>query len=250
MHTPPKVLALILARGGSKGIPRKNLYPLAGKPLIVWTIEAALAAKKVTRTIVSTDDEEIAAVARSAGVETPFIRPAELAEDNTADLPCYQHALTWLKEHEQYEPDLVVQLWATSPHRLPGEVDRAIALLEQHPDADSVRSVTEPHQTPFKMWRRDQGKYLEPILKKEYPEVYMAGEPYALPRQVLPEVVVQTGYVSVIRPAIILGGSMHGKHVLPFYHDSKTYTEFDSIKDALHTEQVLKAQGQKKNLII
>jgi len=246
MHTPQKVLALILARGGSKNIPRKNLYPLAGKPLIAWTIEAALGAKKVTRTIVSTDDEEIAAAARSAGAETPFIRPSELAQDNTPDLPCYQHALTWLKENEQYKPDLVVQLWATSPHRPPGEVDRAITLLEQDPEADSVRSVTEPHQTPFKMWRCDQGKYLEPILKKEYPEVYMSGEPYALPRQVLPEVVVQTGYVSVIRPEVIMGGSMHGAHVLPFYHDPKTYTEFDSIKDALHTEHVLKAQGQTK----
>jgi N-acylneuraminate cytidylyltransferase len=238
--TKPEVLAVILARGGSKGIPRKNLYMIAGKPLIVWTIESALQSKKITRTIVSTDDEEIAQVARDAGAETPFMRPAELAGDTTPDLPAFQHALNWLKENENYEPDFVVQLWATSPYRPQGEIDKAVALIEADPEADSVRSVTDPSQTPFKMWRTN-GNYLEPILQKEYPNEYADGrEPYALPRQVLPKVVVQTGYVTVVRPKVVLGGSMHGKKILPFFHDPETYTEFDSLKDVAHTEEVLR----------
>ena len=235
----PEVLALILARGGSKGIPKKNLYPLAGKPLIAWTIESALRSEKITRTIVSTDSEEIAVAARAAGAEVPFMRPPELAQDTTPDLPAFQHALAWLKEHERYEPEYVVQLWATSPYRPHGEIDKAIALIEADPSADSVRSVTEPSQVPFKMWR-SRGAYLEPILQKDYPEEFQDKEPYAQPRQVLPKIVVQTGYVAVIRPSIIFSGSLHGKNILPFFHDPETYTEFDSLKDVAHTEEVLR----------
>ena len=99
--TQPEVLAIIPARGGSKGIPRKNVRFFAGHPLIAFSIAAGLQAGTVTRVIVSTDDEEIAAVARQHGAEVPFLRPAELAQDRTTDLPVFQHALTWLAEHEK-----------------------------------------------------------------------------------------------------------------------------------------------------
>ncbi len=98
------MLAIIPARGGSKGIPRKNIRPFAGHPLIAYSIAAGLQAETVTRTIVSTDDEEIASVARQYGAEMPFLRPAEFAQDNTLDLPVFQHALRWLAEHEGYRP--------------------------------------------------------------------------------------------------------------------------------------------------
>ncbi len=235
-----KILAIILARGGSKSIPKKNIISVAGKPLIAWTIESARESKKIQRVVVSTDTEEIAAVARDYGADVPFLRPAELAEDHTPDLPAFQHALAWLKEHEHYEPDIVVQLWATSPYRRAGDIDRAIMLLENDSKADSVRSVTQPSQPPFKMWRRDTGPYLSPIMQKEFPEAYIGQEPHSLPRQVLPDVVVQTGYINVIRPRVILSGSMYGTNVIPFYHDPDTYTEVDSYKDLAHTEFVLK----------
>ncbi len=239
----PKALAIIIARGGSKGIPKKNLYPLLGKPLIAWTIEAALAAKNVDRVIVSTDSEEIAAVARAHGAEVPFLRPIELAQDTTPDFPVYHHALTWLEENEGYIPHAIVQLWATSPYRKSNHIDEAIELLTQHPDADSVRSVTKPSQTPFKMWRRDVGPYLAPLLSKEYPETYTDMRPHELPRQTLPETLVQTGYLAVIRrKTIVDGNSMMGDRVVPFYHDPELYTEFDSLADLLHTEHVLKQQ--------
>ncbi len=236
------VLAIIPARGGSKSIPKKNIYPLAGKPVIAWTIEAAKRSKKITRVIVSTDDEEIAAVAKEYGAEVPFMRPAELATDTTPDLPVFEHALAWLKEHESYEPDLVVHLWPTSPYRKDGDIDAAIELLEKNPEADAVRSVTEPSQVPFKMWRLDQGPYLAPIMKKEHADFYATNPaPHTMPRQTLPETVVQTGYVAVLRrPVITEKHSMFGERTLPFYHDPKTYTELDSYKDLAHAEQVLK----------
>ncbi len=112
-----EILALIPARGGSKGIPRKNIRSFAGYPLIAWSIAAAKQSELVTRVIVSTDDEEIAAVARECGAETPFLRPAEFAQDNTTDLPVFEHALQWLEENEGYQPEIVVQLRPTSPIR-------------------------------------------------------------------------------------------------------------------------------------
>src|SRR5512140_1055395 len=131
-----EVLAIIPARGGSKGIPRKNIRDFAGYPLIAYSIAAGLQAKSVTRVIVSTDDQEIAAVARQCGAETPFLRPAEFAQDTSTDLPLFQHALAWLAEHEGYHPDVVVQLRPTSPIRPPTLVDEAVRLLLDHPEAD------------------------------------------------------------------------------------------------------------------
>lgn len=237
-----EVLALIPARGGSKGIPKKNIYPLLGKPLIVWTIEAARRSKRITRVIVSTDSQEIADIAKTAGAEIPFLRPAEFAQDDTPDLPVFEHALSWLNEQENYEPDFVVHLWPTSPYRKPEHIDDAIELLEKNPYADAVRSVTIPSQTPFKMWRRDKGPYLSPIMAAEYAKLY-ATHPalHTLPRQTLPEIVVQTGYLAVLRTNVIAEKhSMWGEKVLPFFHDPETYTEFDSRKDIAHAEWVLK----------
>ena len=150
-----EVLAIIPARGGSKGIPRKNIKVFAGHPLIAYSIQAGLQARGVSRVIVSTDDEEIAAVARAYGAETPFLRPAELAEDRTLDLPVFQHALDWLAEHEGYRPEALVQLRPTSPVRPPDLVDQAVETLLAHPEADSVRGVVPAGQNPHKMWRID-----------------------------------------------------------------------------------------------
>ncbi len=131
----PEVLAIIPARGGSKGIPRKNIRPFAGHPLIAYSIAAALQAGSVSRVIVTTDDKEIGAIARQYKAETPFLRPNELAGDDTLDLPVFKHALTWLAENENYHPDLVVHLRPTTPLRPPDLVDNAVHLLWTHPEA-------------------------------------------------------------------------------------------------------------------
>ena len=148
----PEILALIPARGGSKGIPRKNILSFVGQPLIAYSIAAGLQSKTVTRVVVTTNNEEIAEVARGCGAETPFLRPAELAQDRTTDLPVFQHALRWLAEHEDYHPQVVVHLRPTTPIRPQDLVDHSVAVLLAHPEADSVRGITLAHQNPFKMW--------------------------------------------------------------------------------------------------
>lgn len=142
----PRFLGLILARGGSKRLPRKNLLPLAGKPLLAWTVEAALAAHQLDRVILSTDDEEIATVGRNYGAEVPFIRPAELAGDNATGLDVTLHALHTLGQtDERY--DFVVILQPTSPLRGAADIDGAIDLLLER-QADAVISVCETDHPP------------------------------------------------------------------------------------------------------
>jgi N-acylneuraminate cytidylyltransferase len=148
-----EILAIIPARGGSKGIPRKNIRPFYGYPLIAYSIAAAQQAKRAMRVLVSTDDKEIAAIARDWGGEVPFLRAAALAQDDTPDLPVFQHALDWLAKEQNYHPEIVVQLRPTSPLRPKDCVDAALQVLLDHPDADSVRGVVPAAQNPHKMWR-------------------------------------------------------------------------------------------------
>jgi N-acylneuraminate cytidylyltransferase len=207
-----QVLALIPARGGSKGIPRKNVMMLGGKPLIVHSIQQALESKFINRVVVSTDDDEIAQVALEWGAEVPFRRPAEYSQDTSPDLDAFRHALSWLSEYESYAPDLVVHLRPTGPARRVKIIDEAIALLASHPEADAVRSVNVAQQTPYKMWRIDADGLLEPVVK-----VDGVVDSQSLPRQSLPLVYWQNGYVDVIRPrAILEKNSMWGDRALPF----------------------------------
>jgi N-acylneuraminate cytidylyltransferase len=225
--TQPEVLAIIPARGGSKGIPRKNIRPFAGHPLIAFTIAAALQAEMVTRLLVSTDDEEIAAVARRYGAGTPFLRPADLAGDRVPDLPVFQHALTWLDENENYRPEVVLHLHPTTPVRPRGGLDQAVRILLEHPEADCVRSVVEAGQTPYKMWRIEAGTgCMVPLLS-----VPGNPEPYNTPRQALPPVYWQTGHVNAIRPATILGGSMTGRTLMPIIIDPRYLVDIDTPAD-------------------
>ncbi len=230
----PEILAIIPARGGSKSIPRKNLMMLAGKPLIAYSIEQALASRHVTRTIVSTDDDEIARVARGHGAEVPFMRPAALAQDLSTDLEVFRHALETLRDAESYACDLVVHLRPTGPVRRTARVDEAIDLMLRHGDADSLRSVTAPSQTPYKMWRV-VGGLLEPVIPVE------SGEPYCLPRQSLPEVYWQNGYVDIVRPHVVLEqGMMCGRRILPFVMHEPVY-ELDYPENIACVEAALAA---------
>jgi len=216
------VLVLIPARGGSKSIPRKNLKRLGGHPLIAWTIAAAQAARRVTRVLVSSDDEEIRAVARDYGAEAPFARPAELARDETPDLPVFLHALGWLEEARGQRPEFVVHLRPTSPFRPPGLVDEALALLAATPEADSVRAVTAPDQNPHKMWTR-RGPWLHPLHGD------FADELYNQPRQKLPEVLWQTGHVDVVRRDCLMRlRSMTGRKILPLVVDPRYGLDLDT----------------------
>jgi N-acylneuraminate cytidylyltransferase len=235
-----EVLAIIPARGGSKGIPRKNIKDFAGYPLIAYSIAAGLQAETVTRVIVSTDDEEIAEVARAWGAEVPFLRPDKYAQDNTLDLPVFQHALHWLKEHEGYVPDVVVQLRPTSPIRPKKCVDSAVRMLLVDDQVDSVRGVVPAGQNPHKMWRIDP----ETSRMKNLLEVEGIAEPYNAPRQSLPPVYWQTGHIDVIRPAVIMDrDSMSGSVIMPLLIDPNFTVDIDTPRDWQHYEWLLKSGG-------
>jgi YrbI family 3-deoxy-D-manno-octulosonate 8-phosphate phosphatase len=233
-----EILALIPARGGSKSIPRKNIRPFAGHPLIAYSIAAGLQAQAVTRVIVSTDDEQIAAVARQYGAETPFLRPADLAQDNTTDLPVFEHALGWLAEHEGYYPEIVVQLRPTSPIRPPDCVDSAVRLLLENPEADSVRGVVPSGQNPHKMWRIDADGRMTPLLTVEG-----LAEPYNAPRQALLPTYWQTGHIDAIRVATIFSKkSLSGEVILPLIIDPQYTIDIDTLNDWRRAEWLI-AQG-------
>jgi len=223
-----QTLALIPARSGSKGIPRKNIRDFAGYPLIAWSIAAGLQAKSISRVIVSTDDEEIATIARQCGAEAPFLRPSDLARDRTTDLPVFEHALKWLEDIEGYKPDIVVQLRPTSPIRPTDCVDGAVRILVEHTDADCVRGVVPAAQNPFKMWRfNGYDKPMNPLLAVEG-----IAEPYNAPRQILPPAYWQTGHIDAIRTSTISRKrSLTGDVVYPLVIDPRYTVDIDTLAD-------------------
>lgn len=230
-----KILALIPARGGSKGIKKKNIVNLNGKPLIAYTIECSLKSKFINRVIVSTDDVKIAQIAKKYGAETPFIRPKEFAQDLSRDIDVFYHALRWLKDKENYIPDIVLNMRPVCPLRRVEVVDKAIKTFIDNPDADSLRAVCYPRQTPYKMWRK-KGRYLEPLL--EYKKFK---EPYNMPRQVLPKVLYQHGYVDMVRAEVILKYKlMSGKKIFPFFCEN--LVDIDYPEDLILAEKLLKGK--------
>ncbi len=227
---------VIPARGGSKSIPHKNIRSFAGYPLIAYSIAAGLTAETVNRVIVSSDDPKILAVARRYGAETPFQRPEEYSQDQTPDLPVFQHALQWLEENEGYRPDIVVQLRPTSPFRRVTHIDQAVYSLLERPDADAIRTVCIPFQNPFKMWRIGPNGLMMPLLETKF------NEPYNMPRQALPEVYWQTGYVDAAwTDTIQTKDSMTGRNILPLIIDPSEWIDIDSPDDWRRAERLLES---------
>jgi CMP-N-acetylneuraminic acid synthetase len=232
-----EVLAIVTARGGSKGIPRKNLVPLLGRPLLWWSVRAGLEAETVTRTIVSTDDREIAEAGRAAGAEVPFLRPAELAGDTALDLPVFEHALRTLDEQEGYRPDVVVHLRPTSPLRPAGLVDEGVRTLLADPAADSLRAVTVPANNPYKMWRIERG-VLVPLVDSGIHEQYNQ------PRQALPTAYWQTGTLDVMRAATVLRQhSMTGRRILPLVIAGDLAVDIDDPASLAAAEELCRRHG-------
>jgi YrbI family 3-deoxy-D-manno-octulosonate 8-phosphate phosphatase len=226
MVTKREVLAIVPARGGSKSIPKKNIRPFAGHPLLAYSIAAGLQASLVDRVIVSTDDEETAEIARQYGAEVPFLRPAELALDSTPDLPVFEHVLSWLEREEAYVPEWIVQLRPTTPVRPPDCVDRGISILQNHPEADSVRAVIPSGQNPYKMWRISEEGQLLPLLNEGF------HEPYNMPRQELPTTYWQTGHLDVFRSEVLFNKkSLTGDIVLPLIIDPGYTVDIDNPLD-------------------
>lgn len=214
-----RTLAVVPARGGSKGLPGKHLRLLAGRPLLAYTAEAALGSRTLTRTVVSTDDDGIAAAARSLGLDVPFRRPAALAADDTPMLPVLQHALA---EAGAEAFDAVVLLQPTSPLRRSAHVDDAVRLLESS-GADSVVSVVEvPHQfSPVSVMRLDEGRLRS----------YVDG-PMITRRQDKPQLFARNGpAVLAVRASVLAGGSLYGTDIRPLIMSAEDSVDIDSAAD-------------------
>lgn len=238
------VLALIPARSGSKSVPDKNVRELGGKPLLAHSIEQARAARRVDRVIVSTDSEHYAAIARSFGAETPFLRPVELATDAATDLVVFEHALDWLHRHEGREPDILVHLRPTCPDRDPADIDRVVELLLGDPTLDAVRSIAPAPATPYKMWTRGADDLLEPVAD-------LGIEAYNLPRQQLPRVYLQNACIDAVRGRVIREQhSMTGRRIrgYPMQRDLDvdTHADLERVRAALRHATPAAGAGQRR----
>lgn len=232
------VLALITARGGSKSIPKKNTILLAGKPLIAWTIEVARQASAIDHVIVSTDSEEILQVAKTWGAEAPFIRPQELAADDSPHIPVITHALQWLNTHKNYQPDYVMLLQPTSPLRSLFDIETACQIAFEK-NADSVVSVYEVASHPYlTKFITKEGK-LEDFIHK--PDGYLA-------RQSLPPVYVLNGAIYLVKSEIILKNhTFYIEHTYAYIMPPERSMDIDTPWDLYLADLVLQDRINHEN---
>jgi CMP-N,N'-diacetyllegionaminic acid synthase len=227
-----RLLAIIPARGGSKGIPRKNIHLLCGRPLIAYSIDAARASRAIDRTVVSTDDDEIAAISGSLGAEV-WIRPAALAQDDTPTRAVLAHVVAELAG-ECYRPDAVLTLQPTSPLRTARHIDSAAALFESDPRADSLVSCIEvPHVFhPSSVMRRTADGYLEPFL----------AEPQPHRRQDKATVFARNGAAIYITRTPRIAEYVFGGRLIPFHMDADSSVDIDTLDDLRAAERLMRAR--------
>lgn len=228
------ILGLIPCRSGSKTIPDKNIYPLGGYPLIAYSITASILSSKIDRTIVTTDSEEYAEIARHYGAEVPFLRPPEISGDTSTDLEYVQHLLDWFGKEEQ--PEYIVQLRPSAPLRDPATIDEAIDFITSHKEATSLRSVYPASRPPHKSFYL-KGGYLEGI----FASTDTRPEYYNLPRQFFPTVYDPNGYVDILKSATVGKDVLYGSRMLPFIR--KKGEEFDDLEELKHIEWTLENYG-------
>ncbi|MFN3647994.1 MAG: cytidylyltransferase domain-containing protein [Armatimonadota bacterium] len=226
-----RVLGIIPARGGSKGVPRKNVRPLAGRPLLAYTADAALGAKSLTRTILTTDDPEIAQVGRDCGLDVPFLRPAELAQDDTPTKPVLQHAVRCL-EAEGERWDAICLLQPTNPLRGADVVDACVRMFVER-EADAVVTVlaVPPEYNPHWVYFQDESGSLR----------ISTGEAEPIPRrQALPPAFHREGSVYVMRRDVLMErDSLFGERLFGYALDPSQSVNIDTPADWAEAERLL-----------
>lgn len=239
-----KILALIPARSGSKGIPKKNIISLNGYPLVAYSIAVARLSKYINRIIVTTDDKLIANVSRKFGAETPFLRPKKISKDNSLDIEFFRHALEWLKAYENYIPDLVVHLRPSTPLREPKIIDKAILEILKDKKATALRSGERfKKESPYKIFRK-KGAYCSFYGKGDFPD---NNEYYNYPRQRLPFVYRPNGYVDILVPEVLRKTKLlHGKRIRAFI--TEEVADIDNKED-LMTARKLSFKKEFKPLL-
>lgn len=235
-----KVLGVVGARSGSKGIPHKNIRPLLGKPLLAWIIEAAKKSKYVTRLIISTDSPEYAGIAKKYGAEAPFLRPAELATDKVPDFDFLYHAAIWLRNNENWQADIILRLPPTTPLCRPEHIDECVKLLIDEPDADSSRTVTPASKHPYKLWRATEAGYIEPFLSEEFTGLRDA---HNMSRQSFPGAYQHVDVIALRWKTLVEDKSMSGKKIRYHLIPKTVAIDIDSETDFFIAEQLMKKYG-------
>ena len=241
MNVKPEVLAIIPARGGSKGIPRKNIKLMAGKPMIAYSIEEAKKSKYITRITVNTEDEEIAEVAKRYGAEI-FPRPIEFAQDLSKDFEVFFHQLKTMNE-QGYHPDIIVQLRPNLPCRTAKHIDECIEKFMKFPESDSVRSIKQTPKHPLKMWKVE-GEFLKPYISAEQSGFKDSND---MPNQALPKVFNHTAAVDVINPKTILEKKSMTGSIVRFVEITEPTVNIDDMMEFALAEQILLARKNSKN---
>lgn len=237
---PARVIALIPARGGSKGVPKKNIRNLAGYPLIAYSIIAGVLSSKIDRVMVSTDSEEIADISRKYGAEVPYLRPSEYAGDKSPDIEFMAHALEWLGKNEGQVPEYFVHLRPTTPLREPTVIDSAIEMISQDAEATSLRSGHPAPESPFKWFLRSEAGYFTGIMPG------IDNETVNRPRQAFPVVYIPDGYVDVIKTSLVKNsGILHGEKMIGFV--SPVCQEIDTLEDFKRLEY--ESQKEENSLL-
>jgi CMP-N-acetylneuraminic acid synthetase len=229
------IIGLITARGGSKSIPGKNIKSLAGKPLIAWTIEVALQCKELSRVIVSTDDEKIAEVARQWGAEVPFIRPAELSQDDSPHISVVLHTIHWLEEQECFCPDYIMLLQPTSPFSTSEDMQNVIQLAKDR-HAVAVMSVCEAAKHPYKTYKIIENGTLEYFIPSDIGYKY---------RQSLPKVYEENGAIYLNnRLSLLQDQTFLPKGAIAYVMPEARSLDIDTPWNFYVADLVLRNQGQ------
>jgi len=233
-----RILGIIPARGGSKGIPNKNIASLGGKPLIYYTIREAKKSKLIDAFIVSTDSPRIARVARSFGADVPFLRPKKFAGDFSRDIEYLQHALRWLRVNRGWKPAITVILQPTCPARSFKDIDNVIRFMRRT-NCDSVRTVIDPSPyNPFKMLVMTNTKKMS--VERLLPEKYFHHLGTEIPRQLLPKYYLPVGLVYATKSEWINRGRVWGTDVRGFLIDSHKGVDIDMPSDLKRAKRALK----------
>lgn len=219
------ILSIIPARSGSKSIPNKNIKILAGKPLLSYSIDYSKRCKIVTNTIVSTDSFEYKEIALKYGADVPMLRPSNLSGDDIQDYPVAYHELIISEKYFNKIFDIIVWLRPTSPLRPNGLIEKGIKILTDNKNIDSIRSIAEATEHPFRQWILEENR----ITMKPYEN--LSFEPYNMPRQLLTKTYFQTGDIEIFKRSTLINGSISGNIIAPIIINHSDMVDIDDHND-------------------
>lgn len=245
-----KILCIIPARSGSKGIKNKNIKMLGDKPLLAWSIEQAKKCKYDMKIIVSTDSEVYKKIAIKYGAEVPFLRPEKISQDLSTDKELLLHATKWLKDNENYESDFIVQLRPTYPTRDIEILNECIKIfIEKRNQFDSLRTVIKFNKSPYKMYRIEKTNEGEDNLKPLFSYLNLGSsiiaEPYNRCRQELPDTYLHNGYIDILNSSLLNNYSISGDKIIPYVMSANECYDIDTEKDFKIVEKKIKLDRKK-----